>query len=210
MLPQWLRIPLLAALVLIGAGSVPYRAEEVPVAPISTPHTMVVDELGRGTIALDGSWQFHVGDNPAWALPSFDDSNWEQLSVDKPWGVQGHEAYTGFAWYRLHIRLATLANQNLAILMPPVDDAYELYWDGQKIGNLGCLPPHAVWYVLLEWSREQNCAPLSGLSKAWHLEFLGRRILSLALLVASRPRCSEMDQLDIDCRVQTRSSGRAK
>jgi hypothetical protein len=29
--------------------------------------------------------------------------------------------------------------------MPPVDDTYELYWNGKKIGGSGKLPPHAYW-----------------------------------------------------------------
>ena len=32
-------------------------------------------------------------------------------------------------------------------MIPPVDDAYELYWNGAKIGNLGTLPPRPVWYA---------------------------------------------------------------
>ena len=60
--------------------------------------SLVVSGLGRGTVALDGAWQFHTGDDRAWALPEFDDSEWEQIEIGKPWGDQGHWAYSGFAW----------------------------------------------------------------------------------------------------------------
>jgi len=67
----------------------------------------------------------------------------------KPGARKAIPATPGFAWYRRHIRIVPSAGGfgKLAILMPPVDDGYELYWNGMKIGSQGSLPPHAVWYV---------------------------------------------------------------
>ncbi len=81
-------------------------------------HTLVIDGLGKGTAPLDGPWQFHLGDDPAWAAPGFDDSHWEQLAADKSWGAQGHPSYTGFAWYRrtIHITPSPGAEPNIALL----------------------------------------------------------------------------------------------
>ncbi|MFC5862466.1 SpoIIE family protein phosphatase [Acidicapsa dinghuensis] len=108
---------------------------------------MVLRNLGSGAIPLDGIWQFHTGDDPAWADPSFDDSQWEQLTSGKPWGEQGHASYAGFAWYRRHISSdLTRSPGNLAILIPHIDDTYELYWNGRLIGSNGKLPPHPAWY----------------------------------------------------------------
>jgi hypothetical protein len=73
------------------------------------PESLVIDGLGKGTAALNGPWQFHLGDDPVWASPALDDatghSGWEQLTADKPWGAQGHLAYAGYAWYRRHVHL---------------------------------------------------------------------------------------------------------
>ena len=33
-----------------------------------------------------------------------------------------------------------------ALLIPPVDDAYEVYWNGKLIGSYGKLPPRPHWY----------------------------------------------------------------
>jgi hypothetical protein len=112
--------------------------------------TLVLEDVGRGTAPLDGAWQFHLGDDPAWAAPDFDDSNWERLTADKPWGMQGHRSYTGFAWYRRHITLSPAkgVSPDFALLIPSIDDAYELYWNGVHIGHFGTLPPHAVWYSM--------------------------------------------------------------
>ena len=82
----------------------------------------------------------------AWAKPSYDDSGWEQIRGDDTWGAQTHPGHTGFAWYRKHIEI-TGANKSLAVMIPAVDDTYELYWNGEKIGAYGKLPPHASWWA---------------------------------------------------------------
>jgi len=118
--------------------------------PANAPaaHTLVIDGLGKGTVPLDGPWQFHLGDDPAWAAPGYDDSHWEQLTSDKTWGAQSHPSYTGFAWYRrtINITPAPGADPNVALIIPGIDDAYELYWNGVKVGQLGTLPPHPSFY----------------------------------------------------------------
>jgi uncharacterized membrane protein len=113
---------------------------------VSTP-PLVVEGVGNATVQLDGTWQFHLGDDPAWASPSLDDSGWESISVDRPWGAQQHFNYTGYAWYRRHINFVPVAgaNSDLALTLPLVDSVYTLYWNGREIGTLGKMPPHPVW-----------------------------------------------------------------
>jgi len=111
-----------------------------------------VHGLGSGTVLLDGLWQFHPGDNPAWASPELDVSTghngWEELTADQPWGLQGHYNYTGFAWYRREIRVSAgqEPQPELALLMQNVDDAYEVYWNGALVGGSGKLPPNPLLY----------------------------------------------------------------
>lgn len=149
MLPLLLQIRFLTASASLALGAILSHANAAPVPTVSKVNTLVVGEIGKGTFPLDGFWQFHLGDDPAWASPTFDDSAWEQITADKPWGVQGHDGSIGFAWYRRHLKIYQSAepNSNLAILMPPVDDAYELFLNGVKIGKLGSLPPHTDWFV---------------------------------------------------------------
>jgi hypothetical protein len=111
--------------------------------------------LGR---ALDGSWRFHAGDNLGWASPTADDRSWDRLLlVSRPdirdsdvgipgyldgWRARGHPRLEGYGWYR---RQVTLPSQgDLVLLGPPaVDDGYEIYWNGRRIGGVGRLagPP---------------------------------------------------------------------
>jgi len=109
--------------------------------------TTGVQQLGKGTLPLEGPWQFHLGDNLAWSAQNFDDSSWEQIRGDLPWGMQGHFAYTGFAWYRIHLAVAPDPDikPGLVLLMPRVNDAYQVYWNGALIGQYGKMPPSASW-----------------------------------------------------------------
>jgi phosphoserine phosphatase RsbU/P len=116
----------------------------------ATAQTLTVTNPGSGSVRMDGKWQFHLGDDLAWANPSYDDSAWEQLSTSEPWGAQTHPSYAGFAWYRRHIIIDSsgpAATKELAILIPPVEDVYDLYWNGKKIGSYGSFPPHATWWT---------------------------------------------------------------
>jgi hypothetical protein len=129
---------------------------QTPMAPPSKAGPGIVEparrviaaplDLDGGAVSLDGPWQFHLGDDPAWASPGFDDSSWEQLSASKPWGAQTHPNTEGFGWYRLHIAFAPDAPGSIALLVPNVDDSYQVYWNGRMVGTFGKVPPQAnLW-----------------------------------------------------------------
>ena len=118
-------------------------------AGVGRAQTIKVNDPGSGSVPLAGNWQFHLGDDLSWADPGFNDSTWEKIRPDSAWGAQTHPSYTGFAWYRQRIEVdhqeATKAGK-LALFIPPVQDAYELFWNGQKLGTYGRLPPDAKWW----------------------------------------------------------------
>jgi hypothetical protein len=113
-----------------------------------SPAPLVVRDLGRATIPVDGTWQFHTGDDLAWAAPSYDDAGWAPIRTGLTREEQGYRNYTGFAWYRRQIVLATSTNSDwqLALLLPNLEDAAEVYWNGRRLGSFGKVPPHPVWY----------------------------------------------------------------
>jgi len=58
----------------------------------------------------------------------------------------GHPGYTGYAWYRIRLQRPPDA-RSLALLMPQhVDDGYDVYVNGQKIGSFGSWTLCALWY----------------------------------------------------------------
>ena len=122
-----------------------------PAAWAAAPVPLVLDGMGKGTVELGGPWQFRTGDDPAWSQPGYDDSQWEHLTADQPWGGQTHYAYSGYAWYRRQITVhaAPGASPDFALLIPAIDDAYELYWNGKRIGGLGTLQaPYTVYELV--------------------------------------------------------------
>ena len=96
------------------------------------------------SLALDGPWRFHRGDDPAWALPEWDDGAWGTIPVPGEWEA-AIGAYDGFAWYRREVVLpAGLRGSPVGIRFGTVGDAFELYWNGVRVGGAGRLPPRFV------------------------------------------------------------------
>jgi hypothetical protein len=116
--------------------------------PVKAAPTLTIQGIGRGAALLDGDWQFHLGDDPRWADPNFDDSSWETIGVNAPWGAQQYPSYTGFAWYRRHVEIIPTAGatQDYKIFLGYVQDAYEVYWNGSLMGHLGKVPPNPQWF----------------------------------------------------------------
>ena len=149
-------------LLLLSAAFVTAQQPGQPSAPAQSS-TLAIRGIGTGIVPIDGSWQFHLGDNLGWAQPSLDDSRWESIQTNDTWGDQGHPSYTGFAWYRRHLDVTPAAGVNgeYSIFIAQGQDAYEVYWNGKLIGQFGKVPPHAWWY----YSPFSRSFPLTG-SKA--------------------------------------------
>ena len=83
-----------ACFVLVAWGA-PYASaqKQSATSPNSSETVFSAGGIGTGTRAITGLWQFHLGDDAAWARPGFDDHTWEQIPADQPWGDAGHPAY---------------------------------------------------------------------------------------------------------------------
>ena len=81
-------------------------------------------QVQSGLIDLSRAWAEHEGDNPAWASPAFDSSQWQIIDLDDMGSAQ-----TGWHWYRKHVHLGpNLANA--ALLVEGRDGTYEVYVNG--------------------------------------------------------------------------------
>ncbi len=102
-------------------------------------------------VSLDGQWRFHPGDSPpalgastpAWAAPSFDDSNWKLLRSDQSWSVQGYAAMSGYAWYRFAVKIPP-GDKPTSLLLAPLVTSFEVYVDGHRAGGLGKMQPDSI------------------------------------------------------------------
>jgi hypothetical protein len=136
-------------------------------APAAVAQSTV--DLGQAVQPLNGPWKFQTGDSPLdprthqplWAEPDFDDSNWRTADLTPPdgtwkasigtggevpgWTAQGYPNYHGYAWYRLRVDLHASAASALALKMPPAfDDAYQVYAQGQWVGDFGHFTTNSV------------------------------------------------------------------
>ncbi|HEX6834308.1 MAG TPA: glycoside hydrolase family 2 [Rudaea sp.] len=113
--------------------------------------------LRAAATLLDGPWQFHTGDDARWADADADDSGWETINLTAApgshdgdvglpdyvsgWSAHGHPGYHGYAWYRRVVDVPS-SGPSWDILGPTlVEDGYELFWNGQKLGGSGELGP---------------------------------------------------------------------
>ena len=135
-------------------------------------------QAGREPVAsLDGLWRFHTGDNPAWADPNFDDSQWPLLRSDEAWGQQGYRNYGGFAWYRFTVTVPE-GSRNWSIYLGPMETGYQLFVDGRLAGSFG---PILSSLNYADSSRAFDYIPAAASGprtfhiaiRAWHLPVVG-------------------------------------
>ncbi|MGC2160554.1 MAG: hypothetical protein WA634_01470 [Silvibacterium sp.] len=93
-------------------------------------------------VSLDGLWSFHTGDNPAWASPAFDDSQWPLLRSDQNWTAQGYPNYGGYAWYRFKLQVPD-GSKPVSLVLTTIYCGYQVYANGKLIGSAGSTTPTA-------------------------------------------------------------------
>ena len=151
----------LSVLFVIGSLSSAESSKSVQHSTSETSRIPTIN-IGRSFATLYGPWKFQTGDSPIdpetsaplWAEPGFDDSNWETVdltpkpSVVNPttldpewvpgWRGRGHLGYSGWAWYRIRLRITAQPGIQLALNGPnDVNDAYQAFTNGQLIGSQG-------------------------------------------------------------------------
>lgn len=99
-------------------------------AQLATPQTL---DITKG-------WKILVGDNPAFAQPSFDDKDWKPISVLSNWEKQGYTDMDGVAWYRVKFAMPHMLPscnsylKGVVISLGKIDDNDVTYLNGHQIG----------------------------------------------------------------------------
>jgi hypothetical protein len=142
---------------IVGIAIVTLMAWAIVIADLAIGGRPDPPTLRAAATLLDGSWRFHVGDDPHWADATTDDQSWETVDMTAPpgshdgdvglpdyvggWMAHGHPGYHGYAWYRRAVTVPA-GPGSWDILGPTlVEDGYELYWNGQRLGGSGRLGP---------------------------------------------------------------------
>jgi phosphoserine phosphatase RsbU/P len=92
-------------------------------------------------VNVDAPWRAHVGDNPAWARPDFDDSSWMLVDPYKHLLEYFPEDHTTVIWYRIRVKVA--AHQTgLALQETHLSRAFEIYINGNRVMGSGSVSPY--------------------------------------------------------------------
>jgi len=102
-----------------------------------------------GQITLPTEWHYHAGDDPAYAAPDVDHSQWRKADIRlRPDQVPAD--WQGIGWFRLRFRVdPSLRGVPLGLLVHQLGAA-EVYLDGNLLLTLGTVDPDpakAVEYV---------------------------------------------------------------
>ena len=95
----------------------------------------------NAAIDISGNWKFTDRDDSVFADPRLDDKDWNTIVVPGFWENQGFPDKDGYGWYRKTIILpGELKKETLILYIGAIDDADEIYMNGEKIGSTGRFP----------------------------------------------------------------------
>jgi hypothetical protein len=137
-------------------------------------------DLRASATLLNGPWRFHTGDDPQWAEAGTNDRDWKTIDLTAPpgshdgdvglpdyvdgWMAHGFAGYHGYAWYRREVAVPA-GSASWDILGPTqVEDGYEIYWNGKKLGGSGRLgsSPRMVGTRPLQFALPSDAAGTTG------------------------------------------------
>ena len=100
----------------------------------------MLKDPGTNSILLNSGWKYKMGDNPAWASPSFNDETWKPIDpIMDIHDSSSHEAVSGIGWLRLNIKWQPgTANHALALIVHQ-SVASEIYLNGRMIAAYGVI-----------------------------------------------------------------------
>ena len=94
-------------------------------------------------IYISDRWKFNTGDNPQWAQPEFDDSEWTYASTNLSSADLSFIEWEGTGWFRKKVNVAEeAAGRAFALIVDRHLGASEIYLNGKKIFELGTYSPN--------------------------------------------------------------------
>lgn len=102
------------------------------------------DKLGERKVDLGAKkWKFqpdpkNEGLAQKWHEPGTKTDTWADIRIDSHWEGQGYPTLDGWAWYRLTVEVPpSFAGKEAFLRFTGVDDHYEVYVNGRKVGTGG-------------------------------------------------------------------------
>jgi diguanylate cyclase (GGDEF)-like protein len=110
------------------------------IAALGLAFQLQVATAHPGLAEFTGPWRLRLGDAAGWALPGYDDRDWDSVQVPASWTAV-RPGYRGFGWYRARFVVGRGVDAPLALSISSVVAAYEVYVDGRRLGGIGDFPP---------------------------------------------------------------------
>jgi phosphoserine phosphatase RsbU/P len=121
---------------LIAAGTFLWLALTAPVLRAQTFDASTL----RVPADLDSPWLIHAGDDPAYARPDFDDSQWMQFDPNRNIKNVFPTNPPEIIWYRLHVKVSP-DEAGLALREHSISRAFEIYVNGERLMASGQIAP---------------------------------------------------------------------
>jgi serine phosphatase RsbU (regulator of sigma subunit) len=110
-----------------------------------------IDSIPPQGILLDKNWKFKVGDNPDFAKPDFEDSDWESIDptlqvIDTLYQIPRP---SGICWFRIKLKINDKLSKNILAFATLQSGASEVYINGnlsQKYGYISSNPDEIKAY----------------------------------------------------------------
>ena len=100
-------------------------------------------DLHRVADIADGTWLVRGGDDPQWARPDYDDSQWKAISTEDDLKDTFGPQQPSVVWYRLRIRTSP-TDRNLALSQNNLASAFEVYSNGTLLMRAGRVQPYSA------------------------------------------------------------------
>ena len=98
----------------------------------------------RAPSQLSAKWLIHAGDDPAYAQPGFDDSQWTLFDPHTSLHNIYDKSRPSIVWYRLRVKVDP-TQTDLALDESNITRAFEIYANGEPVLVLGRVVPYAPY-----------------------------------------------------------------
>ena len=106
--------------------------------PSIDPHHIDGSVIGR-PIDLTPKWLLRQGDDPTWADPALNDSQWMVVQRGKPLSSYGLKNVNR-VWYRTHVQIPP-DRKDLSLLVRSLGGSFQIFVNGIEVGSSGPHPP---------------------------------------------------------------------
>jgi len=126
---------LVVGAILFGVAGPPAVAQGADGEPRAEVVEITAAGLAAG-IEFSEAWSYHPGDDPAWADPDFDDSEWPLVAPRLSTEDEALGDWPGIGWFRRRVRLAPDVTARIGIWIYQAGAA-EVYLDGRVAARYG-------------------------------------------------------------------------